>query len=77
MVIKIPKTIKEALKDEQWNQAMSDEMLALIRNATYTLAPVPLGREPIGCKWVFRHKENSNGTHNKFKAQLVAKGFHQ
>uniref|UniRef100_A0A803P494 Reverse transcriptase Ty1/copia-type domain-containing protein n=1 Tax=Cannabis sativa TaxID=3483 RepID=A0A803P494_CANSA len=77
MTIKIPKTVKEALQDEQWNKAMSDELLALIQNATYTLVPLPPGREPIGCKWIFRHKENSDGTHNKFKARLVAKGFHQ
>ncbi|MCH82300.1 retrovirus-related Pol polyprotein from transposon TNT 1-94 [Trifolium medium] len=31
----------------------------------------------IGCKWVFRLKENADGTINKYKVRLVAKGFHQ
>ena len=31
----------------------------------------------IGCKWVFKVKENPDGTMNKYKARLVAKGFHQ
>src|ERR1044072_9286976 len=34
-------------------------------------------RQPIGCKWVFRVKENPDGSVNRLKARLVAKGFHQ
>jgi len=41
------------------------------------MVPLPSNRKAIGCNWVFRVKENSDGTLNKFKARLVAKGFHQ
>lgn len=34
-------------------------------------------RTAICCKWVFRVKENPGGIVNKYKAVLVAKGFHQ
>jgi len=37
----------------------------------------PVGHTTIGCKWVFRIKYKSNGEVEKFKAQLVAKGFAQ
>jgi len=33
--------------------------------------------EPIGCKWVFRRKYNTNRSLKTFKARLVAKGFKQ
>ncbi|WKA03793.1 hypothetical protein VitviT2T_021882 [Vitis vinifera] len=56
---------------------MIDEFLTPIRNRTWSLVSLPNGRKTIGCKWVFKVKENSNGTINKYKVRLVAKGFHQ
>ena len=51
--------------------------MALLRNATSSLESLPTNRKAIGCQWVFRIKENSNWTIQKYKAQLVVKGFYQ
>ena len=56
---------------------MQSEYDALMRNGTWTLVDLPASRTAIGCKWVFRVKENPDGSVNKYKARLVAKGFHQ
>ncbi|CAH9056104.1 unnamed protein product, partial [Cuscuta epithymum] len=72
-----PKSVKQALSSPQWFSAMQDEYNALIANGTWSLVPLPPDKHAIGCKWVFRVKENSDGSLNKFKARLVAKGFHQ
>ena len=53
------------------------EFEALQRNHTWSLVPLPERRIPIGCRWVYRVKENPNGGVEKYKARLVAKGFHQ
>ena len=37
----------------------------------------PDGQKVIGCKWVYKMKFNSDGTLNRCKAQLVAKGYSQ
>ena len=50
---------------------------ALLKNKTWDLVSLPSNRQAIGCKWVFRVKENVDGSINKFKARLVAKGIHQ
>ncbi|GAU43783.1 hypothetical protein TSUD_378080 [Trifolium subterraneum] len=39
--------------------------------------PLPPHKKAIGCKWIFRVKENPDGSINKYKARLVAKGFLQ
>ncbi|KAG8480506.1 hypothetical protein CXB51_024662 [Gossypium anomalum] len=50
---------------------------ALIANSTWELCPLPPGRKVIGCKWLFKVKKNPDGTIERRKAQLVAKGCSQ
>lgn len=56
---------------------MQAEFDALISNKAWSLVPLPPHRHAIGCKWAFRVKEISDGTVNRYKVRLVAKGFHQ
>lgn len=56
---------------------MNAEFQALVNNHTWTLTTPPHIMIAICCKWVFRIKENPDGSTNKYKARLVAKGFHQ
>ena len=74
---KEPETEIEALASEAWKQAMTDEYLALLRNGTWSLVPLPPNRKAIGSKWVFKLKQNSDGSLLKHKARFVAKGFKQ
>lgn len=41
------------------------------------MVPLPANKEVIGCKSIFKVKENPDGTVHKYKARLVIKGFHQ
>jgi histone deacetylase 1/2 len=72
-----PTTVRQALKDARWVTAMKEEYDALMTNQTWSLVPLPASRKPIGCKWVFRIKQNPDGSVHKYKARLVAKGYSQ
>eukprot|EP00253_Pinus_taeda_P020312 PITA_20312 len=56
---------------------MQKEYDALIKNDTCELVDRPLGTKPIGCKWVYKNKYKADGSLDKHKATLVAKGFAQ
>lgn len=71
-----PPNAKEALKSPHWIQAMKDEYNALLANDTWSLEEVPSNKKIIGCKWVFKIKRNSDGSVARYKARLVAQGFH-
>ncbi|KAH9662761.1 retrovirus-related pol polyprotein from transposon RE2 [Citrus sinensis] len=72
-----PTSVSEALQHPAWRVAMSDEFNALLRNETWTLVHFHPSQNLVGCKWVFRIKRNSDGSIERYKALLVAKGFHQ
>ncbi len=61
----------------QWERAMQDELDSIKANNTYTLVPLPAGRQAIGSKWVYKIKRHADGSVDRFKARLVAKGYSQ
>lgn len=78
MASKEPLCVQEARQNNNWKQAIGDQYTALLRNTTtWDLVSLPARGQAISCKWVFKLKENSDGTINKHKARLVAEGFHQ
>ncbi|CAN0825310.1 Retrovirus-related Pol polyprotein from transposon TNT 1-94 [Linum grandiflorum] len=72
-----PKNVKEALLDENWNFAMTDEMVQFARLHVWDLVPRPDDRIIIGTKWVFRNKTNDKGDIIRNKARMVAQGYDQ
>ncbi|KAL5563671.1 hypothetical protein UlMin_033418 [Ulmus minor] len=72
-----PYTLKQALKDPNWIQAMDLEIAALHRNQTWDLVEQPSDVNLIGCKWVYKLKHRPDGSIERYKARLVAKGYNQ
>ena len=52
-------------------------MQALADNGTWDLVPLPNGKKPIGCRWVYTVKFNPDGSIARLKARLVDKGYVQ
>jgi Reverse transcriptase (RNA-dependent DNA polymerase)/gag-polypeptide of LTR copia-type len=74
-----PRTIDEALRTSQadlWYRATLEEIESLRKNGTFVLVERPLDRKVIRTKWVYKLKDPDTPT-PRYKARLVAQGFHQ
>lgn len=54
---------------------MNQEFDALLTQNTWSLCPLPAGRHAVRNKWVYKLKQKSDGSIERYKARLVAKGF--
>lgn len=56
---------------------MEDEVCALQKNETWTLILRQIEDIIIATKWVFKVKQNHDGSIERYKASLVANGMRQ
>lgn len=75
--VSLPKNYHEALNHPEWKQAMDAEMSALISRGTKELVALTLNVCPAACKRVFTIKHSPDGSIERYKTHLVAKGFAQ
>lgn len=74
-LIEEPVSLEEALKSEDavaWKAAWESELASLRKSGTWVVEKVPEKRNIVGCRWLFRKKEDG-----RFKVRLVAKGYSQ
>lgn len=72
-----PSSYLEAASSSAWQEAMHTEIAALEANQTWDMVPLPAGKHPIGCRWVYKVKYKPDGSVERYKARLVAKGYTQ
>lgn len=72
-----PRNYEEACKHSCWTDAMKAELAALERNGTWEIVDLPPNVKTIGSKWVYKIKHKADGTIERYKVRLVAKGYNQ
>jgi hypothetical protein len=73
-----PKLYRQAISGpnaDLWHSAIEAEMDTLRHNHTWDVVDRPNDRKIVDSKWVFKIKRLSNGSVDKFNAQLVVKDF--
>jgi hypothetical protein len=68
--------IKERNDRKNWEEAINDEVVSIVKNNTWNVVSESVNVKPIHAKWVFCMKECESGE-IRYKARLVAKGFMQ
>lgn len=75
-----PGTYEQAIESDdhtQWERAMNEEYDSLIKNRTWNLVDPPKDQKVIDNRWVFKLKQNPDGSIDRYKARLVVRGFTQ
>ncbi|KAI5343142.1 hypothetical protein L3X38_011018 [Prunus dulcis] len=72
-----PATYKAASQSSIWIQDMREEIEALHTQGTWDLVSMPVDKNIVGSRWVYRVKKNSDGSVARHKARLVTQGFSQ
>jgi len=73
----VPKAFCSALADPNWRATMKEEHGALLQNHTWDLVPRPPRANVVTGKWIFKHKLQSDGSLERYKARWVLHGFTQ
>ncbi|KAI3751321.1 hypothetical protein L2E82_22388 [Cichorium intybus] len=72
-----PKTIKMALNEPRWVDAMHEELNQFEKLNLWQLVELPEGKKALDIRWVFRNKQDDSGVIERNKACLVVRGFRQ
>ncbi|KPJ19636.1 Retrovirus-related Pol polyprotein from transposon TNT 1-94 [Papilio machaon] len=77
-ILDVPLTYSDAITSadsDKWKMSISEELQAHSVNKTWTLVEKPKNAKVIGCKWVFKVKDEPTGL--RYKSRLCAKGYAQ
>lgn len=72
-----PKSVKAALEDPFWTESMLHEKNNMEITHTWDLVPPDPSVKPITSGWVYKSKFHADGTLDKRKSRLVARGNQQ
>jgi Reverse transcriptase (RNA-dependent DNA polymerase)/gag-polypeptide of LTR copia-type/GAG-pre-integrase domain len=75
-----PNTLAEALQrpdGDQYLESAIEEVRAHLENGTWKVVRLPRGKRAIGSRWVFKIKRTADGSIERYKGRIVAKGYAQ
>ena len=76
-IVTEPSSFEEAVEDPTWVDVTVEEYDSIVRNSAWEIFPRPEGKLVVGSRWIYKVKQDDNGSIEKYKAIFVAWGFSQ
>ena len=70
-----PSSFEEATQEPTWVDAMVEEYDSIVRNIAWDIVPRLVGKLVVGSRWIYKAKQATDGSVEKYKAIFVARGF--
>ena len=70
-------SFEEALQKPILVDAMVEEYDSIIKKSVWEVVPRPKGKSVVGSRWIYKVKQEANGSVEKHKEKFLAKGFSQ
>jgi hypothetical protein len=56
---------------------MVEEYDSIVKNSVWDIVPRSIDKSVVGSRWIYKVKQASDGSVEKYKARFVARGFSQ
>ena len=74
-IVTEPYYFQEAMKDPTWVDSMVEEYDSIVKNNVWEIVPRPIDKSMVGSRWIYKVKQDADGSVEKYKARFVAWGF--
>jgi hypothetical protein len=66
----------EAIGQQVWKAAMTEESQSIWKNDVWDSVPRPKGKSVVTSKWIYKIKYAADESVEKYKARFAARGIH-
>ena len=70
-----PSSYEEAVEKQVWKYAMREEYHSIMKNDVWYIVPRPERKSIITSRWIYKIKNVTNGSVDKYKSSFVSRGF--
>ena len=76
-IVTDPSSFQEAVQEPTWVDAMVEEYNYIVKNSAWEIVPRLVDKSLVGSRWIYKVKQDDDGSVEKYKARFVARGFSQ
>ena len=73
-IVTKPSSFQEAVQQPTWVNAMV-EYDSVVKNSAWEIVQRPVDKSMVGSRWIYKVKQDADGSVEKYKAIFVAWGF--